>query len=50
MIFCEGLLKNNITQTPGGATRLRIISGYATPGVAATFPTPFLQIVYTLSA
>ena len=34
MIFCEGLLKNNITQTPVGATRLRIISGYATPGVA----------------
>ena len=34
MIFCEGLLKNNITQTPVGATRLRIVSGYATPGVA----------------
>ena len=34
MIFCEGLLKNNITQTPVGATRLRIVSGFATPGVA----------------
>ena len=34
MIFCEGLLKNNIAGTPVGATRLKIISGYATPGIA----------------
>ena len=35
--------KNNISETPVGATRLRIVSGYATPGVAEKFLPETLQ-------